>query len=495
MKEILKKVGDKKKLTDVDSDRIFSSAFVNTSLSMALVSLDGDFLKVNKSFCNLLGYTESELLSTNFQSITHPDDLDEDIDNINKVISGRIKCYSMEKRYFSKNGKCILVLLNVSPVFDEDGDVLFFIAYVNDISHKDRLEKNLELIVDNSSIGFWEYDIITGECVSSDGIENIFGIKINHIEDFYKIIHPSDIENVKAELNKCVSNHIDYLCEYRVLVGNKIVYSRAIGRPIFDKVGNVSGIIGFNIDLTEERNMIEKLNSTNQDLEHFNYVTSHDLQEPLRSISSFADLLELDISRQNYENAARYCFLIKSRCKRMSSLISDLSVYSKCERYKSENLSVLECLVEVVDILDPQIKEKSSIIKFSKGDFDFNIFYPKNGLFQILQNLIGNAVKYDGKNVEILCERYYDYAMITIKDDGIGIENEFCDKIFKPFVRLNSKDKYGGSGLGLSTCKKVVELNYGNIGVYQNEPKGCCFWFTFPLDYSKNMEKIKRKMK
>ncbi len=124
---------------------LFSSAFTFASIGMALVSTNGSWLKVNSALCKILGYTEAELMSKTFQDITHPDDLDEDLDRVQQMLDGYIDTYQMEKRYFHKDGHIIHVLLSVSLVHNEDGTPKFFISQLQDITRRKQLEEELTL--------------------------------------------------------------------------------------------------------------------------------------------------------------------------------------------------------------------------------------------------------------------------------------------------------------------------------------------------------------
>lgn len=480
MKNIIKDIKSGKSFSEISLNDVFGKVFNNIHVGIAFVSKNGAWLKVNKAFCDFLGYSEKELLKTDFQSLTHSDSIEEDVSNVKKVLNREIDSYCMEKKYYRKDGSVFCAFLSVSAFFDDEKNVMFFVSIAQDVTSKAAIQENFDLIVNNSDLGFWEYDVVSGIVVSSIGVDKIFQRSVAKIEDFYSAVYEDDLLTVKENLNNTIKNGKDYLSEYRI-VGPKIKYTRAIGKPIFDKFGKVYKIVGFNIDLTREKAIIDNLDIVNKNLEHFNYVISHDLKEPLRSISSFADLLNMDIESGNFKNVNRYVDLIKSRCNRIESLLSDLSCYSKCERYKPEMVNILDVLNEVLSILSDRILKLSVSVKYEKELFDFEIFYPKNGLFQIFQNLLDNAIKYEGKNIDISIRKCNQYIQINIKDDGIGMEEKFKDKIFNPFVRLNSKDKYGGSGLGLSVCKKIVNLNYGEIGL-EGCVGGCDFWFTIPID-------------
>jgi PAS domain S-box-containing protein len=126
-----------------DADSLFQSAFEHAAIGMALVAPDGTWLRVNRSVCEITGYSETELLQRTFQDITHPDDVERDVTNAHKMLSGEINTYQMEKRYFHKNGSIVWVLLSVSLVRDDDGKPRFFISQIQDITRRKESEAQL----------------------------------------------------------------------------------------------------------------------------------------------------------------------------------------------------------------------------------------------------------------------------------------------------------------------------------------------------------------
>src|ERR1700736_732069 len=127
----------------LSSDSLFQSAFEFAAIGMALVSPEGKWLRVNRAICEITGYTEAELLARTFQDITHPEDLEADLENVRKMLAGEIKTYQMEKRYFHKNGSIVWILLSVSLVRTKSGEPLFFIGQIQDITRQKASEERL----------------------------------------------------------------------------------------------------------------------------------------------------------------------------------------------------------------------------------------------------------------------------------------------------------------------------------------------------------------
>ena len=243
-------------------------------------------------------------------------------------------------------------------------------------------------------------------------------------------------------------------------------------------------------DVEEERNRIEKLNidlqKTNMELEAFAYVASHDLQEPLRKISSFTELLAKRYSDNLDERGLKYMKYITTGAKRMQQLISDLLQFSRVGSRERpfESVSFDEILTDVIDNLSVAIEEKKAVVNINELP---TLIADKMQMGQLWQNLLTNALGFSSeKPPEILIEskEMADYWLFSIRDNGIGIEQEYKDKIFVIFQRLHNQEKYAGTGIGLAICKKIVERHEGAIW-FESEPDvGTTFYFTL----SKNLE-------
>ena len=237
-------------------------------------------------------------------------------------------------------------------------------------------------------------------------------------------------------------------------------------------------------DVEEERNRTEKLNidlqKTNQELEAFVYVASHDLQEPLRKISSFTELLEKRYSENLDERGLKYMKYITTGAKRMQQLISDLLQFSRIgSREKPfEAVNFNEILTNVIDNLSVVIEEKKAVVDINELP---TAVADQSQMGQLWQNLLGNALKFTSEKVpEILIgsKEMADYWLFSIRDNGIGIEQEYKDKIFVIFQRLHDRESYTGTGIGLAICRKIVERHGGAIW-FESEPRdGTTFYFT-----------------
>jgi signal transduction histidine kinase len=248
------------------------------------------------------------------------------------------------------------------------------------------------------------------------------------------------------------------------------------------------------------KEQITNLARVNKDLEQFSYVASHDLQEPLRKIMSFGELLQESNITNLDEDGKMYVEKIMSSSARMRVLIQDLLNYSRAGRMTIDDKQVdlNKVALEVVDDLALMIKEKKAslvIDRLPRVPGNFTLFK------QVFQNLITNAIKFSQpglppnimiqgvpmtpKGFEMMPDKTgkTSYTLISVQDNGIGFESSYAEKIFVIFQRLHSRDNFEGTGIGLAICKKIIENGGGRIWAESEPQKGSTFWILLPMEY------------
>jgi two-component system, sensor histidine kinase and response regulator len=225
-----------------------------------------------------------------------------------------------------------------------------------------------------------------------------------------------------------------------------------------------------------------ELARSNKELEQFAYVASHDLQEPLRMISAYTQLLSKKYSNDLDKEAMEFMGFTVNGVSRMQALVSDLLEYSRVGRGNKE-LMPIDCddiLENVLNTFGTKIEESKAVITHELLP---NVVGDELQFFQLFQNLIGNALKFRGDRdprIAISAEEEGDYWIFSVKDNGIGIESNYSDRIFLIFQRLHSHDAYPGTGIGLAICKKIVEHHGGKIWFESQPGVGSTFYFTIP---------------
>jgi signal transduction histidine kinase len=226
----------------------------------------------------------------------------------------------------------------------------------------------------------------------------------------------------------------------------------------------------------------EALQRSNEDLQQFAYVASHDLKEPLRMISSYTALLQRKYQGKLDEEADTFISFIVGGAKRMEALIKDLLEYSKADETREESLATVECEQVVRNVLTNlrvTIAESGAQITWDRLPY---VVYDPVRLSQIFQNLLANGIKYRGERkprIHISAREMEGETLFSVKDNGMGMDPERTEEIFGIFKRLHGKD-YEGTGIGLAMCKKIVERQGGRIWAESVPGEGSTFCFTIP---------------
>ena len=254
-------------------------------------------------------------------------------------------------------------------------------------------------------------------------------------------------------------------------------------------------ILGYNNlilakNITERKRIEEALHQSvidlkrsNAELEQFAYVASHDLQEPLRMVSSYVQLLARRYEGKLDHDADDFISYAVDGANRMQTLIDDLLVYSRVGTC-GKSFTSTDCediLKQVLTNLQVAIEESNAVV--THGSLP-TVMADETQLVQLFQNLVGNAIKFHSEEpprIHISAEQKGDEWEFSVSDNGIGIEPEFFDRIFVIFQRLHSRDEYSGTGIGLAICKKIVERHGGRIWVESVPGEGTTFFFTIPI--------------
>lgn len=368
--------------------------------------------------------------------------------------------------------------------------------YLKDIVANESLLKETEKM---ANIGSWQTDMITGTVKCSDQQNRIYGYEPGEIipgyETFLSHVHPGEIELVKKAMDEAIESRDSYESEFRIIdkAGNvKYIHSKIVIER--NSKGLPTRLAGFNQDITE-RNLskirlnqlnenlqkyAEELESSNIELERFAYIASHDLQEPLRMVSSFMGLLQKKYNDKFDDTARSYIRFAVDGAERMKKLILDLLLFSRVDTH-NEAMQMVNCnelMEEVQQDLLSAITESKATIRVNQLP---NLRGYKSQLEQLFQNLIGNAIKYRNEKlplIEISCEEKEKYRQFCVQDNGIGIDPKFFQKIFIIFQRLHNKDDYSGTGIGLAIARKIVERHGGTIWVESEPGQGSSFYFT-----------------
>jgi signal transduction histidine kinase len=359
-----------------------------------------------------------------------------------------------------------------------------------------------DLITKATNDIIWEWDMVKGLLIKANaGFSDFFGTEPGQLSLSFnawkKLLHPDDFYRVISKRNLALRNHDNpyWEDEFRMVnLSGKYNYFYHKAYIVRNASGKAIRLIGATQNITRRKDdealMIElnnrlkqradELAASNVELERFAYVASHDMQEPLRMITSFLQLFKKKYQNQIDETAEQYLHFVMDGADRMKRLITDLLEYSRIGSNKGilETIDTAALMQEVEEVFVNRIAEcEATIICKGLPVIRGN----KTQLFQLFQNLVGNALKYIGNEKPVVIVEGLEEEqqfLFSVSDNGIGIKPMFFEKIFVLFQRLHHKHQYGGTGIGLSVCKKIVEKHGGKIWVTSEPDKGSTFYFT-----------------
>jgi len=414
----------------------------------------------------------------------------------------------------SQDGNQVPIGYNAAPIKDQYGSMVGAVMVFRDISARQKAEqernqltlllaaqqKRLENILANIPGIVWESSILPNnepprvEFINSYA-ERMLGYPREDwltIPNFGEsIIYPEDLETSQKEARAIfeqgmLSAAIQFRC---VAKDGRLVPVETHYTILTDDSGKITGMCGLMTDITQRKADEDALKQStldlkrsNEQLEQFAYVASHDLQEPLRMITSYLQLLERRYKNQLDQDASDFIAYAVDGATRMKALIIDLLAYSRVKTGE-QNFAPFDsekALEQAISNLQMQIKETSAEITY---DTLPNIVGNEGQFVQLFQNLLSNSLKFHGKDspkINISAEQSNHIWKFSIQDNGIGIEPQYVDRIFIIFQRLHTKDRYPGTGIGLAICKKVVEHHGGRIWAESTPGAGTTFWFTIP---------------
>ncbi len=480
---------------------------------------------VNTQFGNYLGYTNQDLEGgmlafTDLLEEYMIDRLQYQLNNCRENIEARSRYVIYKLK--GKNGDIAPFYLYAAPVSDGEDD-LFHLVLHPDLSKWDMPFTSFnsrELFLEHfnsDSFGTFEWLIEVDKVFWSIGVYRIYEIDDIHqqINNKYaaSFIHPDDKEKATAEMSKALESGADIAVEFRLITAkNNIKIVHTILRVIRNKEGKPVKFAGSIRDVTDQRqieqdlkNKVEELHHSNKELEEFAYVASHDMQEPLRKITTFSDRLSEKYKDVLTGDGLMYLSRMTASAENMRSLINDLLEFSRISKtgqpFEAVNLEVI--LRQVKTDLELTIEETGTVINSSKLP---KVDAVSSQMKQLFANLITNAIKFHKPDVSpiisieasILTEeekqrhelsKNTDYHKVEVTDNGIGFESEYATRIFQVFQRLHGKSEYPGSGIGLAICKKILEYHGGIIYAENIPDTGARFTFILP-HHQKNKESL-----
>lgn len=457
------------------------------------------FLFVNKSAEEIFEVPSGTLVGRSVKEFLNEDDFRLIKKQTEKRKKGETNRY--ELNIVTGEGNTRIIEVTGSPSFDPKGIYESSYGVFRDITEikqaQNKIKESEELfktLLNNAPLPIFYKDINGKYLGCNEQFEKFIGMTESEIVGKTVFdISPKDIadkyneKDVELFMNP---GRQEYLWKAKSKSGDTrdVFFHKA---TIHDYLGNVTGLIGAIVDVTDikkyENNLEIKqteLERSNRDLEQFSYTVSHDLQEPLRMVASFTALLKSKYSENLPDAALSYIDFAVDGAKRMQEMIHGLLSYSRIST--QANPFEITDLEEPIDIalknLSLKIRESSAVINVQNTGLP-KVLADQSQLSSVFLNLISNAVKFRKPDGEIIIDisaakKENGLVEITVKDNGIGIDKKHFENIFLIFHRLHSQNKYPGTGIGLSVCKKIIERHGGTIRVESEQGKGTTFYFT-----------------
>ncbi|MFZ6051647.1 PAS domain-containing protein [Halocola ammonii] len=485
-----------------------------------------DWTDVNKDatwwspkFYELLGYSPNEVQATIqlFRELLHPEDRKRTFELLNQALKGE-KSYQVEYRLRTKSGEYRWFHATAQVNFDSKGKAIRMAGSIIDITERRKAESALSSVAQLMAaaesiarIGSFEWDTNSNEVIWSEGMYKIYELENDEIQPSYEYmtrhIVKEDFKENQDIVREARMREMPYQVNYRIKINGKIKHLKELAQVKKDENGNFAGFVGTVRDNTNEvfsakriSAAMEDLERSNEELEQFAYVASHDLQEPLRKIRAFGDRLLSKYDKDDTLPGKEYVDRMQNAAERMQILIDDLLTFSRVSRgqQREEKIDLQKIFEEVSDDLSVTLSAKNGkLIQENKLP---PFIGSRTQMRQLFQNLLGNAIKFAKQETPPEVKVSYrkvdasevfshdnqfsadseKYHEIVIKDNGIGFEQEYVDKIFTIFQRLHGKSEFKGTGIGLAVCKKIVENHSGVLTARSKPEEGAEFYIFLP---------------
>jgi PAS domain S-box-containing protein len=503
-----------------ESEARFRDAFENAAVGIAYVGFDGTWLRVNQRLCDIVGYTRAELFQKTFQELTHPDDLAADLEQLHALVRGVITSYRMEKRYFHKDGTIVWINLTVGLQRDASGAPLYCISIVEDITERKRAEQalvtskrmqaellaQLEALLANAPIGFAFFDRDHRYVRVNDTLAAINGLPVAlHLNRTLSDIVPDLANFIDAAIEQVFTtgvaiHNVELAGETPAMPGVERYWLVSLYPVMAGSTTIYVGVVV--IDISERKRSEKALREAKEAAEAADRMKSsllanmsHEIRTPLTSMIGFASILSLQLEGKQRTQAQR----IEKSGKRLLETLNAVLTLARLEAdridFKWETLSIAKETLFITQIYQSQAEAKGLSLQFTMAPdvADVQAYLDRGAFTSIVQNLIMNAIKFtENGQITVTVDADHTTSPVTSKpgqvyvhvaDTGIGIEPAFAPYIFDAFQQesIELGYSYGGSGLGLTIVKQLVEKMHGSITVQSEQGRGSCFTVSFPF--------------
>jgi PAS domain S-box-containing protein len=490
---LMNEITERRRIEDAlrESEARYRGYFELGLIGMAITSPDKGWIDVNDHLCDIFGYEKEEILKMTWADLTHPDDLEADLAQFNRVLSGEIDGYSMEKRFIRKDGEIIQTQLSVRCLRTADGSVDYFLALVQDITDQKRAEGALRksemryrAIVEDQTELICRF--LPGGTITfvNEAYCSYFDKTSDELigRTFMPFIPQDDRPKVEKHFaalsaRKPVATH-----EHRVITSSgELRWQQWTNRVILDDRDQIIEFQAVGRDITEQKLMEEELKSTSEKIKFFAYSVSHDLKSPANALYGLTKLLHRRYGDAFDEKAKGYCDQILKSAEQVDTLAKNINIFIST---KETPLQVEKInLKDIFQIIKSEFRDEFRLrrIEWMEPPNSPIIAADKLSLIRVFRNLVDNGLKYGGKGLSEIRMGYEAtdrFHILSVRDDGVGISKEDSEDIFGLFQRKKTDHSVMGAGLGLAIVKEIAELHGGKVWVESDIGSGATFYIS-----------------
>ncbi len=485
------------------SEEQFHRVFDEAPIGIMLEGLDARFFRVNQALCEMLGYTESELMPLTCADITHPEDWKQEIPYTEQLRKGAIESYQLEKRYLNKNQEILWVNLTTILLKDKAREIFYILHMVEDITQRKQAlealrqsEARYRAIIEDQTELICRFKPDSTITFVNDAYCRYFNKPRESLigQEFLPAMPPEDRKLITKNFGSLSVEKPINTYEHRVILdGGEIRWQQWSDRALFDEHGNFIECQAVGRDITQlkqaeadVRKALEKERELSELRSSFVSLVSHEFRTPLTTIQSSAELLEHYNERLSQEKKQNHFKRIQTALRRMTQLLEDVLIVGQAEaeklKFNPQLMDLVAFCRDIVETMQVTASPEHRLNFVTQCDrIDAQI--DEKLLGHIITNLLSNAIKYSPQGgtvqFDLVCNP--SSAIFRIQDAGIGIPEEDLEKLFESFGRASNVGTIQGTGLGLAIVKRCVNLHGGQIAVESKLGVGTTFTVTLPL--------------